>query len=197
MNPVSEDLLLTTAQIAATLIGLLLVGVFFYVETGFRRLATVGPQAGPFLRATTKLTLLLYSLVLGLSLALIALERLWVTVLYVLLSVCIVTALVAWTLRYRDLRKVLAIPRDSPWYTWLAVLGMLVLPWVLDGRNPSREALTLTLFVAGAVAFMSTTNLLLTSFDLAALEKAAREGDGQPSRRTRLHPSSRDGSSVV
>ena len=76
---VSEGLLLTVAQIAATLIGLLLVGMFFYVETGFRRLTTVQVEAGAFLRATTKLVLLLYALVLAVSLALVAFEPLVVT----------------------------------------------------------------------------------------------------------------------
>jgi hypothetical protein len=52
LRPIPDALLLTTAQIAATLIGLLLVAVFFYLETGFRRLSTVGPEAQPFLKAT-------------------------------------------------------------------------------------------------------------------------------------------------
>lgn len=73
-------MLLTIAQIAATLIGLLLVGVLFYLETGFRAAPSAGLQAQSFLRATTKLIVLLYSMVLGLSLGLFALDPLWLTV---------------------------------------------------------------------------------------------------------------------
>jgi hypothetical protein len=38
MHEVSDAFLLQVAEISATLIGLFLVGLFFYVETGFRRL---------------------------------------------------------------------------------------------------------------------------------------------------------------
>jgi len=76
-------------RIAATLNGLLLVGVFFYVETGFRRATTVAPQGGPFLRATTKLTLLLYSLVLGISLGVVVLRPVPLLVLYGLLGLAL------------------------------------------------------------------------------------------------------------
>jgi hypothetical protein len=38
VQEVSDAFLLNMAEVSATLIGLFLVGVFFYVETGFRRL---------------------------------------------------------------------------------------------------------------------------------------------------------------
>jgi hypothetical protein len=38
MREVSDAFLLNVAEVSATLIGLFLIGVFFYVETGFRRL---------------------------------------------------------------------------------------------------------------------------------------------------------------
>jgi hypothetical protein len=179
VNPVPDELLLTTAQISATLIGLLLIGVYFYLETGFRRLTAVRSQAGAFLRATTKLTLLFYSLVLGLSLALVALHHLWAVLVYLFIGAGVIPALVSWTRRYRDLRRVVPIPRDSPFYLWPAVVLMLAIPWVADGVEPTREALTWTLLVAGVLAFLSTAGMLLTSFDLAAFDKAARS-DGVP-----------------
>ena len=48
MKPIPDSLLLETAEIAATLPGLLLVAVFFYLETGFRRLTAIGPEARSF-----------------------------------------------------------------------------------------------------------------------------------------------------
>jgi len=93
LEPVSDGLLLTVAQIAATLIGLLLVAVAFYIETGLRRLAHL-PEAGPFLRATTKLILALYGLVLAVSLALLTVHPAAVTGLFIAVAVLIVVTMV-------------------------------------------------------------------------------------------------------
>lgn len=38
MNPVSNDFLIAVAEISAALIGLFLVGMIFYIQTGFDRL---------------------------------------------------------------------------------------------------------------------------------------------------------------
>lgn len=183
MGPISDGFLLTTAQIAATLIGLLLVGGFFYVETGLRRTRTMGQEAWPFVRATTKLTLLLYSLVLGISLGLVVLSPVWFALLYALLAAALVKVLVEWTVRYRDLRKIVPVPRDSPWITWPVMAVTLALPWVLDGWNPRREAMVWTVFLAGGLAVWSTASMLLTSFDLASWERRAARGHGEASQR--------------
>jgi hypothetical protein len=53
VRPVSDVFLLSVAEIAATLIGLLLVGAFFYVETGLRRLGRAREAATSYLRAGT------------------------------------------------------------------------------------------------------------------------------------------------
>ena len=184
MRPIPDALLLTTAEIAATLIGLLLVAVFFYLETGFRRLETVGPEAQPFLKATAQLIVLQYSLVLGLSLGLIALQPLWVTFLFLALSLGIVVGLVDWT-RWgralsRDLRRAVRI---RPVLAWPIVLIPLALPFVLGGWEPDREALSTSLFLEGAVAFANTVSLLLLAFDLAAIERAAHSDAERGARR--------------
>lgn len=172
MQPISDSFLLTTASIAATLLGLLLLGAFYYVETGLRRATAVAPRGGPFVKATTRFTMLLYTLVLGISLGLVVLEPLWFAVLYALIGLALVRAMGEWTLRYRDLRRVLPIPRDSPWIMWPAVIITLALPWVLGGWDPGREAMTWTLFLAGGLALASTAGLVLTSFDLARWDRA-------------------------
>jgi hypothetical protein len=177
-------LLLTTAQIAATLIGLLLVAVFFYLETGFRRLSTVGPEALPFLKATAQLIVLQYSMVLGLSLGLVALQPLWVTLLFLALSLGIVVGLVDWTRWGRalssDLRRAVRI---RPLLAWPIVLIPLALPFVLGGWEPDRDALSTSLFLEGAVAFGNTVSLLLLAFDLAAIERAAHSDAERGARR--------------
>jgi hypothetical protein len=175
MRAVSDSFLLTAASIAATLLGLLLLGVFYYVETGLRRAAAVAPRGGPFLQATTRMTILLYTLVLAVALGLVVLEPVWFTVMYALLALALIRALVTWTARYRGLRQVLPIPRESPWLMWPAVVGALVLPWVLGGWEPQREAMAWTLLLAGGLALAGTAGLVLTSFDLARWEEAGRQ----------------------
>jgi hypothetical protein len=184
LRPIPDALLLTTAQIAATLIGLLLVAVFFYLETGFRRLSTVGPEALPFLKATAQLIVLQYSMVLGLSLGLVALQPLWVTLLFLALSLGIVVGLVDWTRWGRalssDLRRAVRI---RPLLAWPIVLIPLALPFVLGGWEPDRDALSTSLFLEGAVAFGNTVSLLLLAFDLAAIERAAHSDAERGARR--------------
>jgi hypothetical protein len=111
VNPVPDSFLLTTASIAATLIGLLLLGTFFYVETGFRRATQIAPLGAPFLRATTRFTLLLYLLVLAISLGEVVLRRPWMLALYGAVGLALLASMVAWVQAYRDLSRVLPIPQ--------------------------------------------------------------------------------------
>jgi hypothetical protein len=90
------------------------------------------------------------------------------------LSLAIVAGLVEWFVRSRSLsHSVRRAVRIQPWLAWPIVLIPLGLPWVLDGWEPGRQALTLALLLEGVVAFMNTGSLLLLAFNLAAIEKAA------------------------
>lgn len=179
MRNVTDGFLLTVAEISATLIGLLLVAVFFYLETGVRRLTSIARVAEALLRSTTKLIVLLYSLVLGLSLGLIVLDPVWVAVLFAVLSLVVVAGLVELTIRTRNLSPELRrAVRIHPLLAWPMVLLPLALPWFLGGWTPDREALALAVFLGGAMAFMNTLGLLLLAFDLEAIERASRAGDG-------------------
>ena len=114
MRPVSDSFLLLMAEVSATLIGLFLVGVFFYVETGFRRL---GAEARvvfvPYFRASTRIVLILYALPLFLSLTLVVLEPVWNRLLFLLLSILLVAANVQTVLGMRRSRERLVRPRCS------------------------------------------------------------------------------------
>ena len=171
--PVSEGLLLTVAQIAATLIGLLLVGMFFYVETGFRRLTTLQEEAGAFLRAAAKLVLLLYALVLAVSLALVAFEPLVVTALYALLSTAVVAALIEMTTRARRLPTAVRRRHAAAWRVWPPTIVALAVPWVTGEWPLGPPALVDALFLVGALAFFLTGGVLLFAFDLAGVERIA------------------------
>lgn len=168
---VSEGLLLTIAQIAATLIGLLVVGVFFYIETGYRRLTTFDREAAAFLRATTKLILLLYSMVLGISVALVAFEPHVVTALFAALSVAVFAVLIEMTRRSRELPSAVRRRHAAAWMVWPPTVFALALPWVIGGWPVSAHALVTTLFLVGALSFFITGGLLLFAFDLASVER--------------------------
>jgi hypothetical protein len=181
MQPVSDDVLLAVAQIAATLMGLFLVGVVFYAEAGSRRLGALATPAARYLRAGIRFVLLLYSLVLALSMALIVLEPGWVMATFVTLAVAIVGSLVSFTLRAHDLLAVM--PRMHPvslWLAWPPVVVALGLPWALGGWSPDRLAFTPTLLVATGVAFVATAGLVLLAFDLAAFELDDAVGGSPP-----------------
>src|SRR5919106_2494952 len=92
MRQVSDAFLLNMAEVSATLIGLFLVGVFFYVETGLRRWDRARAAFEPYLRAGTRITLIVFAIPLGLSLALVALELFWARLLFVVLSLLLIAA---------------------------------------------------------------------------------------------------------
>jgi hypothetical protein len=64
MNQICETFLLTIAQVSATLLGLLMVAAFSYVETGLRRVSTRVPEARSCLRSTMKAIVALYGFAL-------------------------------------------------------------------------------------------------------------------------------------
>ncbi len=86
MRPVSDAFLLNMAEVSATLIGLFLVGVFFYIETGLRRLDQSRKVFESYLRSGTRITLIVFAIPLGLSLALVALEPVHARILFAVLS---------------------------------------------------------------------------------------------------------------
>src|SRR5262245_223624 len=92
MRPVSNAFLLNMADVSGTLIGLFLVGVFFYIVSGFRRLGPARQVFEPYLRAGTMLPLIVFAIPLGLSLTLVALELAWTRALFVVLSALLVVA---------------------------------------------------------------------------------------------------------
>jgi hypothetical protein len=92
MREVSDDFLLNMAEVSAALIGLFMVGVFFFVDTGFRRLDRARGIVEPYFRASTRIVLVLYALPLGLSLSLVALEPVWSRVPFALLSLLLLAA---------------------------------------------------------------------------------------------------------
>jgi hypothetical protein len=141
VRQVSDALLLILAEVSATLIGLLLVGVFFYVETGLRRLGPAREAATSYLRAGTRIVLVLYAMTLALSLSLVVLEPVWSRVLFAVLSLLLLAANIETSVR---LRAVVRLTRSTAVLvndvvTSAGIRALVVIPWVLGGA-PSDQA---------------------------------------------------------
>jgi hypothetical protein len=172
MGEISDAFLLNLAEVSATLIGLFLVGVFFYVETGFRRLDHSREVVVPYFRAGTRIVLVLYAIPLGLSLTLVAMEPVWSRVLFAVLSLMLIAANIDTALRIRSVAKVtgsIALLLNEIVGT-LAVLVLIFIPWVLGGLHPTREDLTWAILLAFASGFISVAALVLSIFDAAGSE---------------------------
>jgi hypothetical protein len=169
MREVSDSFLLQMAEVSGGLFGLFLVGMLFYVETGFRRLGPERDVVVPYFRASTRIVLVLFAIPLALSLTLVVLEPVWSTVMFALLSLVLVATNLDTAVRIQDVRrltgsKVLLV---NEILGTIAVALIVLLPWILGGFDPSREDLTWAILIAFGAAFLSLATLLLSVFDLA------------------------------
>jgi hypothetical protein len=182
MREVSDGFLLNMAEVSATLIGLFLVGVFFYVESGLRRLSDARRVFEPYLRAGTKITLVVFAFPLGLSLALVVLEPLWARLLFAVLSLVLIAANVESVARLRGVAGAtgsMALLVNEVVTTALAV-ALILLPWLLGGLEPTREDLTWSILLAFAAGFLSIAATVISAFDIARLERRANPAERQP-----------------
>ena len=179
MREVSDALLLNIAEVSAAMVGLFLVGMFFYVESGFRRL-TDGRAVREYFRSSTRIVLVLYAFPIGLAIALVALDLSWSRVLFAVLSVVLIAANVDSARRSRGAvahtrARVLALVEITG---TIAVALLVVLPWALGGLHPSREDLTWAILLSFAAGFASICAAVLFAFDIAAAEdERASEAD--------------------
>jgi hypothetical protein len=175
MQQVSDAFLLTVAELSAGLIGLFLIGVFFYVETGLRRSGRAHEVFEPYMRSGTRITLIVFSFPIGISLTLVALEPPWARVLFALLSLLLIWANVDSAVRVRGVARatgsntmlVLEV------VTTAIALTMMVLPWALGGFHPTREDLTWAILLSFAAGFLSIGATVMSAFDVARLEQSA------------------------
>jgi hypothetical protein len=189
MRDVSDAFLLNVAEVSATLLGLFLVGVFFYLETGLGRREPSSVVFQTYLRAGTKIVLVLYALPLFLSLTLVALTPGWNRVVFLLLSLILVAANVE---TLRGIRELARVSGNSGWVLTellgtAAVVVLVALPWLLGGFHPTREDFTWSILLSFGTGFLSVGALILSVFDTARLEPG-RVGGGtgrNPSRRPR------------
>jgi hypothetical protein len=182
MREVSDEFLLNMAEVSAALIGLFMVGIFFFADTGFRRLHQARGIVEPYFRASTRIVLVVYALPLGLSLSLVVLQLSWSRVLFVLLSLLLLAANLDTAARIRAVARATGSTAllVNELVGTAAVVTIVALPWVLGGLHPTREDLTWTILLAFAAGFASISALVLFVLDLARFEAAdGREDDSQ------------------
>lgn len=174
MRQVPDAFLLNMAEVSAGLTGLFLVGVFFYIETGFRQLGDGREVYETYFRASTRIVMVLFSIPLGLSLSLVVLEPVWNRVLFALLSLILIAANVD------TARRIPAVHRVTGSIALLVnevvgsvgVLIIVVLPWLLGGFHPTREDLAWAILLSFATGFVSILTLVLSVFDIARANSA-------------------------
>jgi hypothetical protein len=177
MRPVTDGFLLNMAEVSATLIGLFFVGVFFYVESGLRRLERVRAVFEPYLRAGTRITLIVFTIPLGLSLTLVALELAWSRILFAILSLTLIAANVETVVRIGGAARATGsrgfLVNEVVTTALTAVL--IVLPWALGGLHPTREDLMWAILLAFVAGFLSICTTVMSAFEMSRIEAAVRD----------------------
>ena len=175
MDPVADDVLTTMAGISASLIGLFLVGMILYIQTGFERTERTRDVVEPYFRAATLITFISLALSLGVSMTLVVLPIGWSQVLYAALIV----ALIAADVKTVDAVRVCVRATGLNLLWMMEVVGtvlvvvMAVVPLATGGLSPEREDFVPGLLLSLGVGFLSTCVLVLTLFDIARIERSA------------------------
>ena len=165
MRQVSDGFLLQVAEISAGLVGLFLVGVFFYVEAGAGH---ADPTVDRYFRASARIVLVLYALPIGLSLSLVVLEPIGSRLLFVLLSAALVGANVDSATHVRTIaaRTGSHLLPVTELVGTLLVVATIAVPWLLGGLHPTREDLTWAILLAFTGGLLSIYAVVLSAFDL-------------------------------
>jgi hypothetical protein len=174
VREVSDAFLLQVAEVSAGLIGLFLIGVFFYVETGFRRVSDGRAVFEDYFASSTKIVMLLLAIPLFLSLTLVVLEPAWSRVLFLLLCIALVAANVDTAGQIREVQKV---TRSRTLFVneivgTIGVALLITLPWILGGLDPSREDLTWSILISFATGFVSILALVMSVSDVAKAQRS-------------------------
>lgn len=162
-----QAFLIALAGISATLIGAFLVGVFFYIDSEQHRHLTASEAADLYLRAGVQWIFIAFALPLFVSLALVTMEALIGAIVFIVFGVI----LIASTLDTG--RRILAKGGSGSswrllanhWFSTVAVVAVVILPWVIGGWAPSPEAYIPSMLIALTAGFSSTAALVMAQFD--------------------------------
>lgn len=169
MREVNDEVLVGLAEVAATLVGTFLVGVFFYLESGHhRRARRAEANADQYLRSGVRGVFLISALPLIVPLVLATLDAAWGALAFATLSAPLVLATA-------DSGRKLLRPGGS-WGSVAVIVNevaadaatllIVTLPWIIaDGWVPPPSAFIPSLVLALGSGFFSTVALVLTLFD--------------------------------
>lgn len=179
MQPVADSVLDTIANISASLIGLFLVGMIFYIQAGLDRVERTRDVVEPYFRAATLITFISLAIPLGVSLSLLTLPTAWSRLLYLTLVAALISADVATVNTVRACVRATGLRLLSTMEIVGTVLVVVIagLPLATGGLRPDREDFVPALLVSLGVGFLSTCVLALTLFDIAQLERNGLPGD--------------------
>lgn len=175
MPPVTDTFLLHLAEISATLTGLFLVGVFFYIDSELRRSRTAGEDVDTYMRAGTRIVLILYAIPLAVSLTLVGLDVPWARWVFALLCAILVAANIDTLKQIRTIARQtssLALVANEVVST-VAVIVLVSMPWLLGGIRPSADQLAPSILLSLSAGFLSTCALVMAVFDLRRTHPAA------------------------
>ncbi len=174
MSPASDSFLLTVSEIAAGLVGLFLVGMIFYIQSGYDHHVRSRNVVEPYFRAATAITFVLLAIPLGVSLTLVAVPVVWSRVLFLILIVMLVVTNVTsvTTVRAVVRHTGLSLPIVMELVGTAGVALIVILPLATGGLNPGREDLVPSILLSLGVAFLSICVLVLSLFDIARFERS-------------------------
>ena len=182
MREVSDAFLLNVAEVTAAFVGLFLVGIFFFVETGLHRGRGDDEAVAAYFRSGTRITLIVFAIPLLLSMTLVAMDAVWSHLLFAALSLLLIAANVDSVRRIRAASGEMRAPSLTivEAIGTAAVVLIVTLPWILGGIDPSREELAWAIMLAFATGFLSVSAIVLSAFDLTRPAPENRAGSGGP-----------------
>jgi hypothetical protein len=147
--------------------------MFFYVETGFPRSNQVRDVVWPYFKASTRIVLALYSIPIGVSLTLVALETVWSRWLLLALSLVLIGTNIDTLVRIPAVRRTTGSSAlfINELLGTIGVIGIVLIPWVLGGFHPTREDITWAILLAFAAGFLSICTTVLSAFDIARFDE--------------------------
>jgi hypothetical protein len=162
-----QAFLTALAGVSATLIGAFLVGVFFYIDSEQHRHLTASAAADLYLRAGVQWIFIAFAVPLFVSLALVSMEPLIGSIVFVFLSVILIAS------TFDTGRRILAKGGSGSslsllinhWFATAAVVAIVILPWIIGGWLPSAEAYIPSMLLGLVSGFSSTAALVMAQFD--------------------------------
>lgn len=153
------------AEVAGTLLGTFLVGLFFYLDLDAHRGRRVADDR--YLRAGVRSVFILYAIPLFVPITFIALEPVWGRMLFATLSVLLVAATVSTGRRILTPRGSAQSPTViiNEWAGMIGTIPLVALPWVLGGLAPRPADFNASLLLALGFGFSSTVTLIMNEFD--------------------------------